>query len=184
MIVAENAQIVFFPVSVPNLTGNCKAIFIHIHQYHTQHSEVQEHVPQQLRIIPYVWQQTVKGQHKHIATITIVPILSLWYQYKTIYASIIKSVAFKFVLCAYTVFNFSFYCHCAANTLVPSGNIYYKNKNIERHEAGTIVSWPNLKQWVIVHKSDLMMIIRQSIYILSTITTECVNWNHTAPHIV
>ena len=38
-------------------------------------------------------------------------------------------------------------------------------KSIERHTAHTIVSWPNPKQWVIVHTSDLMMIIRQSIYI-------------------
>ena len=41
------------------------------------------------------------------------------------------------------------------------------NKNIERHTAHTIVSWPNPKQWVIVHTSDLMMIIRQSIYSLN-----------------
>ena len=33
------------------------------------------------------------------------------------------------------------------------------------HTAHTIVSWPNPKQWVIVHTSDLMMIIKQSIYI-------------------
>ena len=45
-------------------------------------------------------------------------------------------------------------------------------KNIERHTADTIFSWPNPKQWVIVHTSDLMMIIRRSIYILSIITTE------------
>ena len=38
-------------------------------------------------------------------------------------------------------------------------------KNIERHTADTIASWPNPKQWVIGHISDLMMIIRQSIYI-------------------
>ena len=44
------------------------------------------------------------------------------------------------------------------------------NTNIERHTAHTIVSWPNPKQWVIVHISDLMMMIRQSIYILSIIT--------------
>ena len=44
----------------------------------------------------------------------------------------------------------------------------FNHKNIERHTADTIVSWPNPKQWVIVHTSDLMMIIRQSIYILST----------------
>ena len=46
------------------------------------------------------------------------------------------------------------------------------HKNIERHTAGTIVSWSNPKQWVIVHTSDLMMIKRQSIYILSIITRE------------
>ena len=47
-------------------------------------------------------------------------------------------------------------------------------KNIERHTADTTVSWPNPKQWVIVNTSDLMMIIRQSIYIyiFSIITTE------------
>ena len=45
-------------------------------------------------------------------------------------------------------------------------------KNIERHTADTIVSWPNPKQWVIVYTSDLMMIIRQSIYVLSIITRE------------
>ena len=44
-------------------------------------------------------------------------------------------------------------------------------KHIERHTAHTIVSWPNPKQWVIVHTSDLM-IIRQSIYIHSIITEE------------
>ena len=45
-------------------------------------------------------------------------------------------------------------------------------KNIERHTTYTIVSWPNPKQWVIVHTSDLMMIIRQSMYILFIITKE------------
>ena len=45
------------------------------------------------------------------------------------------------------------------------------HKNIERHTARTIVSWPNPKQWVIVHTSDLMMIIRQSIYPLRIINT-------------
>ena len=47
---------------------------------------------------------------------------------------------------------------------------FHCHKNIERHIAHTIVSWPNPKQWVIVHTSDLMMIIRQSIYKLSIIT--------------
>ena len=51
--------------------------------------------------------------------------------------------------------------------------IFYKQrKNTERHTAHTIVSWPNPKQWVIVHTSDLMMIIKQSIYILAIITRE------------
>ena len=39
-------------------------------------------------------------------------------------------------------------------------------KNRERHTAHTIVSWLNPKQWSIVHTSDLMMIIEQSIYSL------------------
>ena len=46
------------------------------------------------------------------------------------------------------------------------------HKNIKRHTVDTFVSWPNPKQWVIVHTSDLMMIIRQSLYILSISTTE------------
>ena len=48
-------------------------------------------------------------------------------------------------------------------------NVFFL-KNIEIHSAHTIVWWPNPKQWVIVHTSDLMMIIRQSIYIFSIIT--------------
>ena len=40
------------------------------------------------------------------------------------------------------------------------------HKNIKRHTADTIVSLPNPKQWVIVHTSDFMMIIRQSKYII------------------
>ena len=46
------------------------------------------------------------------------------------------------------------------------------HRNIDRHTAHIIVSWPNPKQWVIVHTSDLIMIIRQSMYILSIITKE------------
>ena len=34
------------------------------------------------------------------------------------------------------------------------------NKNIVRHTAHTIVSWPNPKQWLMIHTSGLMMIIR------------------------
>ena len=58
-----------------------------------------------------------------------------------------------------------------------SGSMSWRyHKNRERHTAHTIVSWPNPKLLVIVHTSDLMMIIRQSIYIyiyiLSIITRE------------
>ena len=58
------------------------------------------------------------------------------------------------------------------------------HKNIERHTVHTIVSWPNPKQWVIVHTSDLMMIIRQGIYILSIITRGMGKLKHTQPHIL
>ena len=34
------------------------------------------------------------------------------------------------------------------------------HKNIVRHTAHTIVSWPNPKQWLMIHTSGLMMIIR------------------------
>ena len=51
-------------------------------------------------------------------------------------------------------------------------------KNIERHTAHTIVSWPNPKQWVMAHTYDLMMIIRPSIYILSCITREMGKLKH------
>ena len=62
---------------------------------------------------------------------------------------------------------------------------FWCHTNIERHTAHTIVSWPNPKQWVIVHTSDLMMIIRQSKYIFSQSSQrKLVNWKHTAPHIV
>ena len=57
-------------------------------------------------------------------------------------------------------------------------------KNIEIHTVHTIHSWPNPKQWVIVHTFDLMMIKRQSIYILSIITKGMGKLKHTAPHIV
>ena len=54
-------------------------------------------------------------------------------------------------------------------------------KNTETHTAHNIVSWPNPIQWVIVHTSDLMMIIRQSIYILSIITREMGNLKTHSP---
>ena len=75
--------------------------------------------------------------------------------------------------------------HCKKQTRQIGHNNHYKN--LERHTADTIVSWPNPKQWVIVHTSDLTMIIRQSIYIYifsQSSQGEWVNWKHTAPHIV
>ena len=58
---------------------------------------------------------------------------------------------------------------CRVSYCIPHISLH---KNIERHTEDTIVSWPNPTQWVIVHTSDLMMMIRQSIYILSFITRE------------
>ena len=46
------------------------------------------------------------------------------------------------------------------------------HKSIERHTAHTIGSWLNPEQWLIVHTSDFVMIIRQSIYIQSIVTRE------------
>ena len=46
--------------------------------------------------------------------------------------------------------------------LLPCQNVT-NHKNIERHTAHTIVPLPNPKQWVIVHTTDLMLMIRQSI---------------------
>ena len=46
------------------------------------------------------------------------------------------------------------------------------HKNIERHTAYATVLWPISKQWITFHTSDLMVIIRQCIYILSIITGE------------
>ena len=64
------------------------------------------------------------------------------------------------IMCAWSIFlNIFYFCSC-------------ENENIERHTAHIIVSLPNPKQWVIVHSSDLMMIIRQSMYIISIITQE------------
>ena len=66
--------------------------------------------------------------------------------------------------------NESLVCHVKYTECV---NVCYCiQKNIERHTAHTIVSWPNPKQWVTLHTSDLMMIIRQSVYILSIISKE------------
>ena len=61
---------------------------------------------------------------------------------------------------------------CIEDNATCGGNlnqVFSKNTK-KKHTAHTIVSWPNPKQWVIVHTSDLMMIIRQSTYILAIIT--------------
>ena len=72
------------------------------------------------------------------------------------------------------------------DTNAPRSNpaISQNHKNMERYTVHTIDSWPNPKQWVIVHTSDLMMIIRK-VYIFSQSSQrKWVNWKHTAPHIV
>ena len=76
------------------------------------------------------------------------------------------------------------------DTNVPRSNpaISQIHKNIERHTAHTIVSWLNPKQWVIVHTSELMMIMRQSTYIYSLnhynmSTSQCDNVSYTWRHL-
>ena len=78
-----------------------------------------------------------------------------------------------------SIFKNHWYCsmtHLENNTCASLSSIIYgyafDQKNTERHTAHTIVLWPNPKQWVIVHTSDLMMVIRQSLYILSITTRE------------
>ena len=70
-----------------------------------------------------------------------------------------------------------------ATTETDTSKVY---KNIKRHTAHTIVSWPTPKQWVIIHTctSDLMMIIGQIIYSLNHHIRRRVNWNQRAPYIV
>ena len=62
-------------------------------------------------------------------------------------------------------------------------HIKYNGKNIERHTAHTIVSWPNPKQWAIVHfrfDDD-----NKTKYIFSQSSQgRWLNWKHTAPYIV
>ena len=57
------------------------------------------------------------------------------------------------------------------------------HKNMERYTVHTTDSWPNPKQWVKVHTSDLMMIRRVCIFYQPS-QRKWVNWKHTAPHIV
>ena len=38
-------------------------------------------------------------------------------------------------------------------------HLKHSRKNIVKHTAHTIVSWPNPKQWLMVHTSGLMMVI-------------------------
>ena len=49
---------------------------------------------------------------------------------------------------------------------------FYLHKNIESHTLHTNVSWPNPKQCLMIYTSDLMMIIRKSKNIVTTIKTE------------
>ena len=69
--------------------------------------------------------------------------------------SVPEQMIFIFMPCRFVVWSIRGHC----------------NKNIKRHTAYTIASWPNPKQSVEIHTSDLVMIIRQSMYILSIIKT-------------
>ena len=62
--------------------------------------------------------------------------------------------------------------HTLMNAINYIMRLQLKNKNIGRHTTHTIDSWPNPKEWVTVHASNLMMIKRPHIYILSIITRE------------
>ena len=62
---------------------------------------------------------------------------------------------------------------------IPQSHYY---KNIVRHTAHTIVSWPNPKQWLMINTSGLMMIIRESTHSHDHHRTR-VSWRHTAPYI-
>ena len=87
------------------------------------------------------------------------------------FIKIIVSVAFVNMILQ-LLYTICVLCKCDSTNCLNTLDVIYC-KNIERHTTHNIVSWPNPKQlWVIVHSSDLMMIIRQSIYILSIITRE------------
>ena len=96
-----------------------------------------------------------------------------------------KSITGRIVICFCIGFNTKFYSILTLNlNMLYVKIIVLPHKNTKRHTANTIVSWPDPKQWVIVHTFDLMMIISQSIYIISIITRKWVSWKHTAPRIV
>ena len=78
---------------------------------------------------------------------------------------------FRYMISETTKFFSSYVKNIMIFHVVATVHGMYGCENIERHTTDTIVSWPNPKQWVIVHTSDLMMIIRK-IYNLSIITTE------------
>ena len=48
----------------------------------------------------------------------------------------------------------------------------------------TIFSWPNPEQWLMIHTSDLLMIIRETTHILTIITREVGKLTHTHSYIV
>ena len=56
------------------------------------------------------------------------------------------------------------------------------NKNIARHTAHSTVSWSNHQQWLIIHTSNLFMVIRSSTHILILTSQERRgSWKHTVP---
>ena len=124
------------------------------------------------------WKEEVQGVALYISMHNSIFIVYPWH-----WASIVWS--FRFVLFSPIIYYAKWiyvyiyiYIHPFVINGVPSilmqrldvwylMNKYDKNKNTKY--SAPIVSWPNPKQWVNVHTSDLMMIIRQSIYILSII---------------
>ena len=65
------------------------------------------------------------------------------------------------------IFMVSIPTRCNYNTIIMTNDAavsFWRNtdKNIVRHTAHTIVSWPNPKQWLMIHTSGLMMMIRSS----------------------
>ena len=96
---------------------------------------------------------------------------------------IFKCIFFNENDCIFIQISLIFFLRAVKNdtTLVHSNNglalnrrqaVFWTNKNIHvaRHTAHTIVPWPNPKQWLMIHTSHLIMMIRWSTHILKIIT--------------
>ena len=95
--------------------------------------------------------QEISGSHQHTSFLVLLAAVhpQQWYCTKTWHNSMCTSRNILVtVVVSYLVENIV--CTCVATI----------DKNTELHKAHIIVSWPNPKQWVIVHTSNFMMIIR------------------------